>query len=154
MRETDNVNLPDSMLAWPLYGAGLENLGVNGQPVRWPVPRPAPDQLLVRSNAVGLCYSDVKLIRLGSQHPRLYERDLRRDPIVQGHEVSLTVVEVGEELRGRFLPGQRLAMQADVYFHGRNLSYGYMFSGGRSWRAMKAAMRSRSPTSWAMPKWR
>jgi len=130
MRETDNVNLPDSMLVWPLYGAGLENLGVNGQPVRWPVPRPAPDQLLVRSNAVGLCYSDVKLIRLGSQHPRLYGRDLRRDPIVQGHEVSLTVVDVGEELRGRFRPGQRLAMQADVYYHGRNLSYGYMFYGG------------------------
>jgi threonine dehydrogenase-like Zn-dependent dehydrogenase len=130
MRETDNANFPDSMLAWPLYGAGLENLGQNGQPVRWPVPRPAPDQLLVRSNAVGLCYSDVKLIRLGSQHPRLYGRDLRRDPIVQGHEVSLTVVEVGEKLHGRFRPGQRLAMQADVYYHGRNLSYGYMFYGG------------------------
>jgi L-sorbose 1-phosphate reductase len=130
MRETDNANFPDSMLAWPLYGAGLENLGENGQPVRWPVPRPAPDQLLVRSNAVGLCYSEVKLIRLGSQHPRLYGRDLRRDPIVQGHEVSLTVVEVGEKLHGRFRPGQRLAMQADVYYHGRNLSYGYMFYGG------------------------
>ena len=49
---------------------------------------------------------------------------------MQGHEVSLTVVEVGAQLRERFRPGQRLAMQADVYYHGRNLSYGYMFYGG------------------------
>jgi L-sorbose 1-phosphate reductase len=130
MRATNQPDLPETMLAWPLYGAGLENLGIDGRPVAWPVPRPAPDQILVRSNAVGLCYSDVKLIRLGSGHPRLYGRDLRRSPIVQGHEVSLTVVEVGEELRGRFWPGQRLAMQADIYYHGRNLSYGYMFQGG------------------------
>src|SRR5512133_3381035 len=43
---------------------------------------------------------------------------------------DMRVVEVGAQLRERFLPGQRLAMQADVYYHGRNLSYGYMFSGG------------------------
>jgi threonine dehydrogenase-like Zn-dependent dehydrogenase len=118
------------MLVWPLFGAGLENLGVDGRPARWPVPRPAANQLLVRSDAVGLCYSDVKLIRLGSQHPRLYGRDLRSDPIVQGHEVSLTVVEVGAELAGRFHPGDRFAMQADIYYRGRNLSFGYMFYGG------------------------
>ncbi len=118
------------MLAWPLYGVGLENLGRDGRPVRWPTPRPAPDQILVRSDAVGLCYSDVKVIRQGGSHPRLYGRDLATRPIVQGHEVALTVAEVGEAWRDRFRPGQRLALQADIYYRGKNLAYGYVFPGG------------------------
>jgi threonine dehydrogenase-like Zn-dependent dehydrogenase len=124
------IEIPQTMLVWPLYGAGIENLGENGQPVRWPVPRPAPDQILIRSDAVGLCYSDVKILRQGGDHPRLYRRDLRIHPIVQGHEVSLTVVEVGEAWRDRFHPGQRLALQADIYYRGLNLAYGYVFYGG------------------------
>jgi threonine dehydrogenase-like Zn-dependent dehydrogenase len=118
------------MLVWPLYGVGLENFGLAGQPVRWPLPRPAPDQILVRSDAVGLCYSDVKIIRQGGSHPRLYQRDLAANPVVQGHEVTMTVVAVGEAWRSRFAPGQRLALQADVYYRGLNLAVGYVFTGG------------------------
>jgi threonine dehydrogenase-like Zn-dependent dehydrogenase len=118
------------MLAWPLYGAGIENFGRDGAPVRWPTPRPTADQILVRSDAVGLCYSDVKILRLGRAHPRLYNRDLAARPIVQGHEVTMTVVEVGEAWRDRFTPGQRLALQADIYYRGLNLAYGYVFYGG------------------------
>jgi len=124
------ANIPETMLAWPLYGVGVENLGQDGRPVRWPVPKPAADQVLVRSDAVGLCYSDVKVIRQGGAHPRLYGRDLRSNPIVQGHEVTMTVAAVGEAWRDRFAPGQRFALQADVYYRGRNFSYGYVFHGG------------------------
>ncbi len=127
---TNTLHLPETMLTWPLYGAGLANLGRDGRPVRWPVPKPAADQILVRSDAVGLCYSDVKIIRQGGSHPRLYGRDLASHPIVQGHEVALTVVSVGEAWRDRFTPGQRLALQADIYYRGRNLAYGYVFYGG------------------------
>lgn len=122
--------VPESMLAWPLYGAGLENLGRGGRPVRWPVPRPGRDQVLARIDAVGLCYSDVKIIRLGGEHPRLYGRDLATEPIIQGHEVSLTIVAVGEHWQTRFTPGERFAVQADIYHHGRNLAFGYIFPGG------------------------
>jgi threonine dehydrogenase-like Zn-dependent dehydrogenase len=123
-------HLPETMLAWPLFGAGIENLGHDGRPASWPVPRPSTSEILVRSDAVGLCYSDVKVIRLGGDHPRLYGRNLKTSPIVQGHELALTVVQVGEGWRDRFHPGQRLALQADVYYGGRNLSVGYMFYGG------------------------
>ena len=122
--------MQDTMLAWPLYGAGLENLGRDGRPVHWPTPRPAADQILVRPDAVGLCYSDVKIIRQGGSHPRLYGRDLAADPIVQGHEVCMTVMAVGQAWRDRFTPGQRLVLQADIYYRGLNLAYGYMFQGG------------------------
>ena len=42
----------------------------------------------------------------------------------------MTVVEVGEAWRDRFRPGQRFALQADFYYRGRNLAYGYVFTGG------------------------
>ena len=122
--------IPEVMWAWPLYGAGLDNLGRNHQPVRLPVPVPGPYQLLARIDAVGLCFSDVKLIRAGGAHPRLYGRDLAADPTIPGHEVSLTLVEVGDRLRHRFRIGQRFVVQADVYYHGVNLAYGYMLRGG------------------------
>jgi threonine dehydrogenase-like Zn-dependent dehydrogenase len=122
--------IPANRLVWPLRGAGLENLGRNGRPVTWRVPHPAPDQVLVRSDAVGLCYSDVKIIRQGGSHPRLYGRDLARRPVVQGHEVALTVVEAGEAWRDRFRPGDRVALQADIYYRGKNLAFGYVFEGG------------------------
>jgi threonine dehydrogenase-like Zn-dependent dehydrogenase len=122
--------IPKTMLAWPLYGAGFENLGRNGQPVGMPVPEVGPDELLVRHDACGLCFSDIKIIRMGGDHPRLYGRDLAKEPIVQGHEVSLTVMGVGENLRDRFRVGDRFVVQADIYYKGKNLAYGYIFIGG------------------------
>ncbi|MFQ6057966.1 MAG: alcohol dehydrogenase catalytic domain-containing protein, partial [Anaerolineae bacterium] len=122
--------LPKTMLAWPLYGAGFENLGRDCQPVETPVPEYGPDELLVRHDACGLCFSDIKIIRMGGNHPRLYGRDLAKEPIVQGHEVSLTVVGVGENLRDRFRIGDRFVVQADIYYQGKNLAYGYVFAGG------------------------
>jgi len=121
---------PKTMLAWHLYGAGFENLGRGGRPIEVPMPQYGPDELLVRHDACGLCFSDIKIIRVGGDHPRLYGRDLAREPIVQGHEVSLTVMGVGENLRGRFQVGDRFVVQADIYYQGKNLAYGYMFVGG------------------------
>jgi D-arabinose 1-dehydrogenase-like Zn-dependent alcohol dehydrogenase len=123
---------PELMWAWPLYGAGLDNLGQNHRPVRLPVPLAGPYELLARIDAVGLCFSDVKLIRAGGDHPRLYGRDLAADPTIPGHEVSLTIVDVGEELGDRFRVGQRFVVQADIYYRGVNLAYGYMLRGGLS----------------------
>ena len=55
---------------WPLFGAGWENLGVDGGPIDTPMPAPGPDELLVRHDAVGICFSDVKVLRAGNKHPR------------------------------------------------------------------------------------
>src|SRR5512143_699222 len=76
----------------PLYGVGLENLGQDGKPIEVPMPEYGPDQLLVRHDACGLCFSDIKVIKQGEKHPRIYRKDLRKDPVVLGHEVSMTVV--------------------------------------------------------------
>jgi threonine dehydrogenase-like Zn-dependent dehydrogenase len=115
----------------PLYGAGFENLGRDGRPIHVPMPRFGPDELLVRHDACGLCFSDIKIIRLGEEHPRIF-RNMRTDPVVPGHEVVMTVVGVGENLRADYRPGDRFVVQADIYAGGVNYAYGYMIQGGFS----------------------
>ena len=89
--------LPDKNRLWPLYGAGFESLGVEGQPLDLPLLHPGPDELLVRHDATRICFSDVKVIRAGEQHPYILH-NLRERPAVLGHEVSLTIIEVGAKL--------------------------------------------------------
>jgi D-arabinose 1-dehydrogenase-like Zn-dependent alcohol dehydrogenase len=123
--------LPEHNRLWPLYGAGFENLGRDGQPIEVETPAFGPDELLVRHDAVGLCFSDIKIIRLGEEHPRIY-RNMKENPVVQGHEVSMTVVGVGENLCDQYAMGDRFIIQADIYFDGVNLAYGYEIQGGLS----------------------
>ena len=119
----------DNNRLWPLFGAGWENLGVDGGPIDTPMPTPGPDELLVRHDAVGICFSDVKVLRAGDKHPRIY-RNMQEKPVVLGHEVALTVVEVGENLRGQYQPGDRFIVQADIYINGKSYAYGYEIEGG------------------------
>jgi len=125
-----SVSIPNHNLAWRLYGAGLSNFGDNGSPAVLPMPRCGDDELLARVDAVGLCFSDVKLITQGSSHPRILGRNLLEKPVIPGHEVSLTIVEVGEKLKDAFSVGQRFVVQADVYYKGMNVAFGYQLAGG------------------------
>ncbi len=118
-------------LAWNTYGKGVENVGRDGAPEAVDLPiEPGPDQLLIRIDAVGLCFSDVKLIRQGGDHPKLYGRDLSVEPTRLGHEATVTVIEVGSDLADTYHAGQRLAIQPDIYVDGRATAYGYTIPGG------------------------
>jgi threonine dehydrogenase-like Zn-dependent dehydrogenase len=129
-RRADTL-LPELNRLWPLYGAGLENLGDRGLPIEVPMPAFGPDELLVRHDACGLCFSDIKIIRLGSEHPRIY-RDMQETPVTLGHEVSLTVVGVGQDLRNQYKIGDRFIIQADIFVGGIGYAYGYEIQGGLS----------------------
>ena len=126
------VPLPTTQRLLPLYGAGFENLGHAGRPVEAPLPIYGPDELLIRHDACSLCFSDIKVIKVGGAHPRISGRDLTRQPVVLGHELSITVVGVGASLQDRFKTGQRYTLQPDIFFHGRNMAYGYALQGGLS----------------------
>ena len=128
---TGEVNAPDKTRVWPLYGAGFENLGVDSKPIEVPLPKFGPDELLVRHDACGLCFSDIKILTLGEKHPRI-TKDMKKDPVVMGHEVVMTIIGIGENLKGQYKIGQRFIVQADIYDKGVNLAYGYMLQGGLS----------------------
>jgi L-sorbose 1-phosphate reductase len=123
--------VPGRNRLWPLYGAGLENLGQQGEPIQVPMPEYGPGELLVRHDAVGLCFSDIKVIRLGGDHPRIY-RDMQAEPVTLGHEVTMTVVGVGQNLRDQYQVGDRFIIQADIFVDGVGYAYGYEIQGGLS----------------------
>lgn len=122
--------IPERMSAWPLFGAGMDKLGRNDQVCPVPVPQPSDDELLVRIDAVGLCFSDVKLIRAGEEHPRVISENLEKDPVIPGHEAVMTAVKVGRNLRNKFKCGERFIIQADIYVGGKGFAYGYAINGG------------------------
>ncbi len=120
---------PAEHLVWHLYGVGLETLGRDKAPESKPLPQPGADELLARIDAAGLCFSDTKIIKLGGDHPRLYGRDLANDPIIPGHEAAITVIAVGENRADQYSVGDRFVVQADIYYKGVNLAFGYMLPG-------------------------
>jgi threonine dehydrogenase-like Zn-dependent dehydrogenase len=121
---------PDTMLVWQLLGQGMENFGIDQAPVRVPLAGLGPGEVLLRVDAIGICFSDVKVIVQGNQHARIFGRDLQKEPVVPGHECSLTVIAVGAGMEAEYHVGDRFAIQADVYYQGKPLTYGYVTWGG------------------------
>ena len=126
-----DANLPSKNRLWPLYGAGFESLGRDGQMIDVIMPEPGPNELLVRHDAVGICFSDIKVIKAGQNHPRIRKK-MSEDPVVLGHEVALTIVKAGENLQDQYHPGDRFIVQADIYINGITFAYGYEIQGGFS----------------------
>ncbi len=77
--------LPDSMAAAVYRSPGV--LAVEERPV----PRPGPDQLVVRVHSCGICGSDIHQLRDGWGS---------KPGTVAGHEWSGTIAAVGEEVTG------------------------------------------------------
>ncbi len=71
-----------------------------------PVPDPAPDELLVRIKAVGICGSDV--------HGYDGSTGRRIPPLVMGHEASGIVEAAGGECR-IFSPGDSVTFDSTIY---------------------------------------
>lgn len=126
----NNYLIPDHQFAWPLFGSGLENLGKGNKPIKRIVSDYSEDELLVRIDALSLCFTDVKEIKLGESHPRLKGRDLQTNPIVPGHEVSFTVVGVGSKLRDHYSTGQRFTLQPDIWVDEKSVPFSFGMDGG------------------------
>lgn len=122
--------LPGAYEAWQLHGAGFEHIGTDGKPETLALRPPADNEVMLRVDALGLCLSDIKIIKQGGAHARLRGRDLSKEPTVLGHECSATVVKVGKDWEGKFRPGQRFVVQADIYYKGVGYAFGYVIPGG------------------------
>ncbi len=70
------------------------------------VPEMAPDEVLVRVKAVGICGSDV--------HGMDGSTGRRIPPIIMGHEASGVVEEVGSQVKG-WKPGDRVTFDSTIY---------------------------------------
>ena len=106
----DAFHVPDTMRALVLDGVGFDRLHI----AQIPIPRPGPRQMLARVDAAGICTSLIKLVEQGPAHRFLYGWDIARYPLILGDEGSVTLVQVGEELRERYHPGERYVIQPAV----------------------------------------
>ena len=120
-----DFEIPSTQQALCLRAAGLDQLTLE----QMPVAQPKDDEILVRIDAVGVCASDVKLVIQGSNHARTKGMDLSSQPIIPGHEVSLTVIKPGGARAKDYQPGQRYALQANIVYQGKEMCYGYRLPG-------------------------
>lgn len=111
------------------------------------LPEPAPHEILARVEAVGLCFSDLKLLEGFDAHPRkgavvagLDPETLREVhsyvpdelPTVPGHEVVCRVVAIGSSVQHHRV-GERCLVQTDyrdLATTTSNAAFGYNFEGG------------------------
>jgi threonine dehydrogenase-like Zn-dependent dehydrogenase len=134
-------DLPKTQYAVQLVGAN--NLVLNKSK---PLTAPGRHQIVCHVEAVGLCFSDLKLIKQFSAHPRKMEilsgiepailQEIPSyvpgdKPTVPGHETVVRVEAVGEGVR-QFKPGQRYLVETDYRWlptAQSNGSFGYNFEG-------------------------
>jgi len=110
------------------------------------VYRPGPFEILAKVEAVGLCFSDLKLLKQFDSHARKSEiisgisKEVlseissykpAKQPTVPGHEACCVIAAVGEKVKHHYV-GQRVLVQADYRWlktANSNAAFGYNFEG-------------------------
>ncbi len=111
------------------------------------IDKPGPYQILAEVEAVGLCFSDLKLLKQFTSHVRKSEiisgidKSILKEipsyapgesPTVPGHETVVRIVEVGGKVTD-IKPGGRFLVQTDYRWlptADSNAAFGYNFEGG------------------------
>jgi L-iditol 2-dehydrogenase len=99
---------------------GVRDLRVEAVPAPG---RPAPDEVKIEMNKVGICGSDVHYW----EHGRIGDFVVR-EPMILGHECAGTVVKVGENVT-HLQPGDRVAIEPGVPRLSTPISHFYMKRG-------------------------
>src|SRR4030042_591804 len=141
MKTRNTANLPPTQYAVQLVGP--DKLAFNK---RKKVFAPGRHQILCRGEAVGLCFSDLKLLKQFSSHVRKSEivsgigSDVLKEipsyasgkaATVPGHETVVRVEAVGPGAKD-FKPGERFLVQTDYRWlrtASSNAAFGYNFEG-------------------------
>jgi D-arabinose 1-dehydrogenase-like Zn-dependent alcohol dehydrogenase len=136
------TTLPEKQYAVQLVGPGQLKLNTSKD-----VVKPGPYQILAKVECVGLCFSDLKLLKQFDQHARksgvvrgVDESALREmtnyvpgdKPTVPGHEVTCRIVAIGENVKHHKV-GERCLVQTDyrdLPTANSNAAFGYNFEGG------------------------
>lgn len=135
------MTIPTKQYAVQLVGPGQLHLNKDKE-----VFQPGPHQILAKVECVGLCFSDLKLLKQFSEHARKSEivaglsAEVLKDipsyvpgekPTVPGHEVTCRIVAVGDKVKYHKV-GERCLVQTDyraLKTAGSNAAFGYNFEG-------------------------
>lgn len=138
-----STTIPKTQFAVQLVGPNELVLNRNK-----PVNMPEGHQILLKVESTGLCFSDLKLLKQFSEHPRKTEivSGLPKEemdaipsyvpgtkPTVPGHETCGVIVAIGDKVQNHKV-GERCLLQTDYRAFktvgGSNAAFGYNFEGG------------------------
>lgn len=104
----------------------------NIQVKEYSLPRITDDELLVKVISNGICMSTYKAAILGEEHKRVPD-DIATNPVITGHEFAGIIVEVGANLKGKYLKGEKFVLQPAMGLpSGYSAGYSYPYFGGNA----------------------
>jgi len=113
-------------LRWVHRGGSFDEL-LKARPEEAPLHPAAPDEVIARVEAASICSSDIKMVRMGANHPLFAKSG---SDMILGHEVSLRVHDVGSRQAHRFHKGQRIGLQPRMQVEGKRQIIGFDLPGG------------------------
>lgn len=97
------------------------------------LPEIRDDEILMEVCADSLCMSSWKAVKAGAEHKRV-PKDIDKNPIIIGHEMSGKLIKIGEKWKHKFQQGQSVTIQPALNFEGSMDSpgYSYRYCGGEA----------------------
>jgi threonine dehydrogenase-like Zn-dependent dehydrogenase len=95
------------------------------------LPEPAENEILGEVVSDSICMSSYKAAEQGSGHKRV-PADIAENPVMIGHEFSITLLKVGPAWRDKYTEGQRYVIQPALNYKGSldAPGYSYRYIGG------------------------
>jgi threonine dehydrogenase-like Zn-dependent dehydrogenase len=115
-------------IALRLYGRN--NLKVES----FELPEIKEDELLAEVFTNSICMSSYKAVIQGTDHKRV-PADVAENPIIIGHEMCGTILEVGKKYKAKYKPGMKYTIQPALNYPGREPEapgYSFPFFGGNA----------------------
>jgi threonine dehydrogenase-like Zn-dependent dehydrogenase len=93
------------------------------------LPEITDDELLVRIVADSVCMSSYKAATQGTAHKRV-PNDIAENPVVIGHEFCGEILQVGENIKDKYKPGQKFTLQPAMQGTYDAAGYSFKYLGG------------------------
>ncbi len=98
------------------------------------LPEINDDEILFKVETNSICMSSYKATIQGAEHKRV-PNNVADNPIILGHEMCGTILQVGENQKDKFKEGMKCTIQPAVNYPGREheaIGYSYKYIGGNA----------------------
>ena len=95
------------------------------------LPKIKEDEILIKVETNGICMSSYKAAIQGASHKRV-PGDIAENPVILGHEMCATIVEVGDKHKGKYKEGSKCTIQPALGIPKRDVGYSFPYLGGNA----------------------
>lgn len=95
------------------------------------LPEITKDEVLVEIQTNGICMSSYKAAIQGADHKRV-PKDIAENPVLIGHEMSGTILKVGDNYKHKYKEGMKYTIQPALGIPKRDVGYSFPHLGGNA----------------------